>query len=255
MRPHCLDLRNAFAPLISLRAGVASEPPGSGALEGTIATRAGYISMAGQGARPEQADRLHEMMMDDRRKGLGMAVAGGAVLLAVIMALIGLATVYAGAYNVAATEEHTALVRWAFATTFRNSIQRQAADIQPPGVVSPEMMRAGATGYKQMCEHCHAGPGVDRAEWASGMRPKPPRLKDAADRWKAQEIFWLVKHGAKMSGMPAFGPTHDDQALWNIVAFVKELPAMTPETYAALGDASSQSGHSTPAIQNGRTKR
>lgn len=193
--------------------------------------------------------------MDDGKKGLAIAVIGGAVLVLVVLALVGLATVYTGAYNIAATEEHTSLVRWALDTTFRNSIKSRAADIQPPRTVSPEMIAAGANSYKQMCEHCHAGPGVKRAEWASGMRPKPPHLKDAAAGWKAQEIYWLVKHGARMTGMPAFGPTHDNQALWSIVAFVKELPAMTPETYAALGDASSQSGHSTPATQNGRTKR
>ena len=107
------------------------------------------------------------------------------------------------------------------------------------------MISAGASSYKQMCQHCHAGPGVERAEWAGGMRPRPPHLKDAAPEWEAKEIFWLVKHGAKMAGMPAFGPTHDDQALWSIAAFVKELPAMTLEKSAALGSAGSKRGQPT----------
>jgi mono/diheme cytochrome c family protein len=71
-----------------------------------------------------------------------------------------------------------------------------------------------------MCQHCHAGPGVERAEWANGMRPRPPRLAEAA---------------VKMSGMPAFGPTHDNGTLWSVTDFVQELPAMTPERYATLG--------------------
>jgi mono/diheme cytochrome c family protein len=100
-----------------------------------------------------------------------------------------------------------------------------------------------------MCEHCHGGPGVERDEWASGMRPRPPHLTEEAGEWEPKEVFWLVKHGARMTGMPAFGPTHDDQTLWSIVALVKDLPAMTPERYASLGadygenhsaDASSQ---------------
>nr|CCD31945.1 Cytochrome C family protein, di-heme cytochrome C (Class I) [Methylocystis sp. SC2] len=192
--------------------------------------------------------------MDDGKTGLGIAVVG-AVLLVVFLAVVGLATVYTGAYNIAATEEHTALVRWAFATTFRNSIKSRAAGIQPPAAISPEIIATGASSYKQMCEHCHAGPGVKRAEWASGMRPRPPHLKEAAARWKAQEIFWLVKHGAKMTGMPAFGSTHDDQTIWSIAAFVKEMPAMTPETYAALGKSSGGRGHSMSAGDREGTKR
>ena len=167
------------------------------------------------------------------RLALGVVVGAAAVLL--LLGLGGLTVVYSGAFNVAATEEHLSFTRWAFDTTFHNSVERRAAEIAAPESLTPAMAEAGAGEYKSMCQHCHAGPGVERAEWASGMRPKPPHLTEAASHWKPEEVFWLVKHGAKMTGMPAFGPTHDDQTLWNIVAFVKELPAMTPERYAELG--------------------
>lgn len=78
------------------------------------------------------------------------------------------------------------------------------------------------------------GPGVDREQWANGMRPKTPPLTEEAPEWEAKEVFWLVKHGAKMTGMPAFGPTHDEETLWGIVAMVKELPAMTPDVMQPL---------------------
>ena len=70
---------------------------------------------------------------------------------------------------------------------------------------------------------------MKRAEWASGMRPNPPSLSEHAAHWNAAQIFWIVKHGIKMSGMPALGSTHKDEELWNVVAFVGQLPAMTPE--------------------------
>lgn len=107
---------------------------------------------------------------------------------------------------------------------------------------SPQRIEAGASSYKSTCQHCHAGPGIERSPWASGMRPRPPHLTEAAAEWEPEEVFWIVKHGVKMSGMPAFGPTHDDQMLWNIVAFVKELPAMTPARYAALGSTKDDGG-------------
>ena len=95
------------------------------------------------------------------------------------------------------------------------------------------MVDAGAPEYKAMCAHCHGGVGEARAYWAEGMRPHPPALAEVADQWSAAEVFWLVKHGAKMTGMPAFGPTHDDATVWNIAAFVKALPAMPQAQYAA----------------------
>lgn len=84
-----------------------------------------------------------------------------------------------------------------------------------------------------MCEHCRGGPGATRAEWASGMRPRPPNPAEAAQHWELSEVFWIAKHGVKMTGMYAFGPTHDDRTLWGVAAFVKQLPAMTPEQYRA----------------------
>lgn len=152
-----------------------------------------------------------------------------AVLLALLVALL---VVLSGGYNVAATERHTSIGGWALDTNFTNSVQGHAEEIEAPEL-TPAMINAGAPEYKAMCAHCHGGVGESRAEWAEGMRPKPPVLAGAADEWSAAEVFWLVKHGAKMTGMPAFGPTHDDQAIWNIAAFVKALPTMPAEQYAA----------------------
>ena len=176
--------------------------------------------------------------MNNHTKAAGAGLIAGIAGTVALLAVIGLAIVYTGAYNVAATEDHASLTRWAFDTTFRNSVESRAEDITAPESLTPEMVSAGASAYKTMCQHCHAGPGVERAEWASGMRPRPPHLKEAAAEWQPNEVFWIVKHGVKMTGMPGFGPTHDDRTLWSLAAFVKELPAMTPERYAALSGSS-----------------
>ncbi|MFC4172745.1 c-type cytochrome [Microvirga sp. GCM10011540] len=187
------------------------------------------------------------------RKGTGLGIAAGALGVLALLGVAGLVVVYTGAYNVAATEEHASFTRWAFDTTFHNSVERRADDVVAPANFTPDMIAAGATAYKSMCQHCHAGPGVERSEWASGMRPRPPHLTEAAAEWEPQEVFWIVRHGVKMSGMPAFGPTHDDRAIWNIAAFVKQLPAMTPERYAQLGSAQHGGGHGGGAQTTGAT--
>ena len=48
------------------------------------------------------------------------------------------------------------------------------------------------------------------------------------------EQFWVVKHGLKMTGMPAWGVTHDDELLWDVVAFLRKLPELSADQYRAL---------------------
>ena len=162
---------------------------------------------------------------------------------AIVLALvIALGVIFSGAYDVAATDRHNPVVAWAFDTTYENSVSRQASAIAAPEM-TPAMVEAGAREYKAMCAHCHGGIGESRAGWAGGIRPKPPALASAAKHLSASEVFWLVKHGVKMSGMPAFGPTHDDQAIWNIAAFVKAMPGMSAQRYAAYGAEGQDGGH------------
>lgn len=174
-------------------------------------------------------------------KSLGVGIGIGVLGTLLVLLFIVLMTAYSGAYNIASTEDHTPFVRWLFTTTMHNSVKDGAADIASPSRFTESMTAAGAAEYKSMCQHCHGGPGVDRDEWAAGMLPEPPRLTEAATEWNPNEIFWLVKHGVKMAGMPAFGPTHSDDTLWNITAFVQALPAMTKEEYAAYPGEESHS--------------
>lgn len=163
------------------------------------------------------------------------AVAGTLLIGLLILVIL----IYAGAYNVSAAVGHTAFGRWALETMMRNSVKTRA-DAEPPKQFTAAMIRAGAGEYKSMCQHCHGGPGVRRAEWAKGMVPRPPDLTHAATEWKPGEVHWIVKNGIKMTAMPAFGPTHDDQTIWNIAAFVKQLPATTPEEYASFPQGHSE---------------
>ena len=163
----------------------------------------------------------------------------GAVLALLILLLIALLVILTGAYNVAATDRHETPVAWALDTARINSVQGRADDLAVPRF-TPAMIAAGAGEYKKMCEHCHGGVGTDAAEWSMGMLPNPPALAGAAKQWEPQEIFWMVKHGIKMTGMPAFRDLHDDEVLWNIAAFVKSMPEMSAADYASYASEGDQ---------------
>ena len=166
-----------------------------------------------------------------------LAAAAGIGLLLLVIALF---TVYTGSYNIAASEDHSPFVRWMFDTTMQNSVERQADTLEAPSFTQ-QMVASGASDYKSMCEQCHGGPGVEPEAFSRGMLPQPPHLHEAAAEWEAREIFWLVKHGVKMTGMPAFGENHTDDELWDIAAFASKLPGMTEEESRRFESA--ESGH------------
>jgi mono/diheme cytochrome c family protein len=175
------------------------------------------------------------------------AFAAGVFGALLVLVLIGLAVVWTGGYNVAATQDHTAPVKWALQTTMENSIKTRADSLTAPARMTPQQIMAGGGRYKAMCQQCHGGPGVERAEWARGLNPSPPDLTRTADDWRSREVFWILKHGIKMSAMPSFGGTHDDATLWSIAAFVKQLPKVSPARYAEIesehGEEGGHSGH------------
>ena len=157
-----------------------------------------------------------------------------------------LAWMHSGEYNVAASKPHTALGTWALETVMKNSVQDHAADIQVPPLNDSSLRAAGFHHFQAMCVTCHGAPGEERSEIGKGLTPTPPELSEAVPEWTDAELYWIVKHGIKMSGMPAFGVTHDEKELWGIVAFLKRLPHLSPEEYQALKQAyaaSSGGGH------------
>lgn len=158
----------------------------------------------------------------------------GVIAAIVILILGALLVIWSGIYNIAAGETHFQAVRWALDAAMENSVKRHADDIKAPEHFSADQVRSGFKSFDEMCVHCHGAPGVKRSEWAEGLRPQPPELSEEIHRWNSAQVFWIIKHGIKMTAMPAFGPTHDEAVLWDVVAFVKQLPSLAPEDYARL---------------------
>lgn len=146
------------------------------------------------------------------------------------------AVVFGGIVDVAATTPHFAPVEWTLRTTLRNSVRRHARNIEVPAGVNlrdPAVAERGFGHYSEVCSTCHGGPGVDPAPWIV-LLPHPRPLVETAASWTDAELYWIVKHGIRMTGMPAVGATHEDAELWEIAAFVRQLPEMSPEDYESM---------------------
>ena len=170
-------------------------------------------------------------------------IAIGIVIL--LMAGLALAFIYSGVYNLAATEPHSGLERWVLHTTMRHSIRRHAEGIVAPALTEPSQIEAGFRHFRTMCVMCHGAPSAKRSELGQGLTPQAPHLAEKVHEWTPGELFWIVKHGIKMTGMPAWGPTHSDDDLWAVVAFLRQLPGLSPEDYQALEQAARANAHET----------
>ena len=161
-----------------------------------------------------------------RRWGL---VAGSLLLLVAAGVAI-----YAGLYNVGADVPHTQWVYWLLDTVRERSVAARAQNIAvPKDLDDAKRISIGAGEYSEMCSGCHLAPGMKRTEISRGLYPRAPELRRNTDLTPAEQ-FWIVKHGLKMTGMAAWGVTHDDDLLWDVVAFVRKLPELTPEQYQTM---------------------
>jgi len=166
-------------------------------------------------------------MSAGRRWGLAV----GALLVFLAAAVV---VIYAGLYNIAADVPHTRHTYWLLETIRGRSVAARSRDIVVPNDLgNAKRISKGAGQYAEMCSGCHLAPGMKRTEISRGLYPRAPELRRKTDLTPSEQ-FWIIKHGVKMTGMPAWGVTHDDDLLWDVVAFVRKLPELTPEQYATM---------------------
>lgn len=167
----------------------------------------------------------------------------------VVLAALGVGAVaggfvYAGVYDIGADTPHSKPIYWMIEQFRDRSIAARAKDVSVPAdLMAVRRVQSGAGLYAEMCSGCHLGPGLEKSEISQGLYPAAPELFRASRR-SAQEQFWIIKHGVKLTAMPAWGKTHSDTLIWDMVAFVRKLPGMTPAQYKAVV-ASAPEDHNT----------
>ncbi len=174
------------------------------------------------------------------------------ITVAVVLGVLAIgagAFVYSGIYNIGADDHHTKPVFAVMQTLRENSIHARSKDIVVPDLNDPQLILKGAGQYAAMCTGCHLKPGMNDSEIRPGLYPQPPNLSQV--RVAPKEAFWVIKHGIKMSAMPAWGGSHDDPTMWSMVAFLQKLPDMTPAQYKDMvakapadHDMDDEGGHS-----------
>lgn len=156
----------------------------------------------------------------------------------ILMAVGAAAVAYTGSFDVSASRPPGALEKRLAGFALDHSVARRAPAVANPQGKSPDAVRGGMAHYKEMCVFCHGAPGVDASEIGEGLNPPAPDLTLPRVQARSDgELFWIVQNGIRMSGMPSFGATHKDRQIWELVAFLRHLPELTPEEEKALAAA------------------
>ncbi len=164
------------------------------------------------------------------------------IILSLLGFIGGVAFAFSGMFNVATSWQDPGLMKWLMVTTREYSIESRAESITAPELGSKQQIENGYRGFRDMCVICHTLPGTDASPVAQGLNPEPADLAEEADHMSAAELFWVTKNGIRMTGMPAWGPTHGDKELWDVVAFIQAMPGLSEADYRAL-EQITDSGH------------
>lgn len=160
----------------------------------------------------------------------------------ILAAAIPFACIWTGSIDMSAMHKPGMIEEKVGSMAWESAMEKRAGNQANPFADKPDALEAGLDHYQENCFVCHGAPGMKAEEIGQGLNPAPPELIDALDMTDAQ-LFYVTKNGIRMTGMPAFGPTHSDEEIWKIVAFLRHLPKLTPEEKQQLAQASEEEEH------------
>jgi len=157
---------------------------------------------------------------------------GEAVLVVLgILLLGGTLFIWSGVYNIGASRDHFGIVTWLIAQLRDQSVNASAQGIEVPDLSDPGLAALGAEHYRTGCAACHGTPGEPLNPVFESMLPAPPDLYHAASDYEAAELFVIVHHGLKYTGMPAWPAIDRADEVWPVVAFLLKVHREGPQIY------------------------
>ncbi|MCA9134045.1 MAG: c-type cytochrome [Planctomycetales bacterium] len=172
-------------------------------------------------------------------------------ILVLLLICVGAVIVVSGIFPIKASSGHWPLTAWVLDFASDRSVAFHSRGIRVPPLDEPGMVSLGAVIYETNCAFCHGQPGKSLPHVARGLTPSPPLLTAVADEKEPQELFYIVQHGIKFTGMPAWPAQERADEIWPVIAFLQALPTMDAASYEAhlaptsLGDGDSLSTYVT----------
>ncbi|MBP1884328.1 c-type cytochrome [Sinorhizobium mexicanum] len=157
--------------------------------------------------------------------------------LALALAILPFAVIFAawiGFFNVGASSGHWKVTDWFLHFAMRSAVRTYALAVEVPSELPNYAVQTAAGHFPRGCAICHGAPGEPRSPAVLRMLPQPPDLAERVNSWSDAELFRIVKHGVRFTGMPAWPSQKRDDEVWAMVAFLRRLPALGAEAYRDL---------------------
>ena len=171
--------------------------------------------------------------------------------LVLLASVIGLLVMLSGAIPIKASSGHWPITKWLLSFSMSRSVSTHSTGIKAPANLNdPDIVMKGAGHFETGCAPCHGSPIWNKPRIAQGLLPVPPDLKYKVSEWTPEELFYIVKHGVKFTGMPAFPSQKRDDEVWDVVAFLLQFPDLDEAGYREMvfGDETTASVEVPPLV-------
>jgi mono/diheme cytochrome c family protein len=168
--------------------------------------------------------------------------ASAIIVLLFIIFGIGFGVVKLGIVPVNADVPPSALENRFIPPVVRASVERHADERPNPLPVTDDTLIAGSEIYSEMCARCHGLPGKNPSVLGASFYPPTPQFSTHSSEYTDSELFWIVKHGIRNTGMPAWGRLLSDEDIWRVASVVKRLNSLPPAAEASLKEHHNASG-------------
>jgi cytochrome c553 len=174
----------------------------------------------------------------------------GAALLVVALGVAGALVAASGVVPIKASSGHFAITEWILQFGKRRSIATHTIGMVLPPLDGPALVLKGAGHYDNGCRPCHGSPDASSPRIAAAMTPPPPDLAPIVAAREPEELFYVVKHGIKFTGMPAWPSQRRDDEVHAMVAFLLELPKLEAASYRRLAQGEGPQAYSPLSLQD-----
>ena len=108
----------------------------------------------------------------------------------------------------------------------RFAVPRDMRNAKNPIPASDAVLAEGRAHFADHCAQCHANDGSGNTEIGQGLFPKAPNMATVSQELTDGELFYVIEHGIRFTGMPAWGTgtPAGEEATWHLVHFIRHLP-------------------------------
>ncbi len=147
----------------------------------------------------------------------------GIVFTIFVILIGGYLAVRGGYINFRADNEPTAFEKRMAMSALDKSIEHHAGQTTNPVQPSNDTFIAAARIYRDNCAGCHGDPTHMATQLGDSFNPPAPQFWMDSPDMPENENFYIVKHGVRWTGMPAWNKKLSDTQIWQVVTFLSHL--------------------------------